>query len=128
MMAMYGIGITVLGAQFVADSWGIEITNLEGVKIKSALHGFINDEGLSEYTENITTGNYVNNSTYYDKVETFTTASAFVVWELITLMTGTYVFYILLLFGVPWIFVLIFIMLYAILLARAIIGYLSRTN
>jgi len=129
IIAMYGISIAMLGTQFLADSYGTVITSpINGVPIKSALHGFINDESLSQYTQSITEANFQGNSTYYDKVETFTTAGAFVVWELITLMSGTYIFYVLLLFGVPLIFVLIFIMLYAMLLARAIIGYLSKTN
>ena len=67
--------------------------------------------------------NFQGNSTYFDKVETFTTGAAFVAWELVTLMTGTYIFYIMFLFGVPEIFVLVFVTLYVLLLARAILGY-----
>ena len=54
---------------------------------------------------------------------TLTNLAAFVAWELITLMTGTYIFYIMYLFGVPLIFVLGMTILYGFLLARAIIGY-----
>lgn len=126
---MYAAGFVFLGVQFTfADVFYITMTNFEGVPIKSALHGFINDENINERTSNIISADYNTNSTYYDRIETFTTGGAFVVWELITLMTGTHIFYIMLLFGVPEIFILVFVTIYALLLARAIIGYLSRTN
>ena len=129
MIAMYGIGFAILGVQWeMADTYGKNIT-INGVEIKSALHGYIKQDTINQYTENITTGNFTSPSgTFYDRVETSVTAGAFVVWELIGLMTGTYIFYILLVVGVPEIFVLIFVTMYVLLLARAIIGYLSRTN
>ena len=121
---MYAVGFSMLGVQYtLADTFGITMTNMEGTPIKSALHGFIKDDGINERTQNIVSANYQGNSTYFDKVETFTTGAAFVAWELVTLMTGTYIFYIMFLFGVPEIFVLVFVTLYVLLLARAILGY-----
>lgn len=121
---MYAVGFSMLGIQYtLADTFGITMTNMEGTPIKSALHGFIKDDEINERTQNIVSANFQGNSTYYDKVETFTTGAAFVAWELVTLMTGTYIFYIMFLFGVPEIFVLVFVTLYVLLLARAIIGY-----
>ena len=129
IIVMYGVSISTLGIQWIAESYDMPLVSpVNGVAVKSALHGFVDDETLTQYTDNITTADFQGNSTFYDRVETFTTASAFVVWELITLMSGTYIFYVLLLFGVPFIFVLVFIMMYALLLARSIIGYLSRTD
>ena len=121
---MYAVGFSMLGIQYtLADTFGITMTNMEGTPIKSALHGFIKDDEINERTENIVSANFQGNSTYFDKVETFTTGAAFVAWELVTLMTGTYIFYIMFLFGVPEIFVLVFVTLYVLLLARAILGY-----
>ena len=121
---MYAVGFSMLGVQYtLADTFGITMTNMEGTPIKSALHGFIKDDEINERTQNIVSADFQGNSTYYDKVETFTTGAAFVAWELVTLMTGTYIFYIMFLFGVPEIFVLVFVTLYVLLLARAIIGY-----
>ena len=121
---MYAVGFSMLGIQYtLADTFGITMTNMEGTPIKSALHGFIKDDEINTRTQNIVSANFQGNSTYYDKVETFTTGAAFVAWELVTLMTGTYIFYIMFLFGVPEIFVLVFVTLYVLLLARAIIGY-----
>lgn len=121
---MYAVGFSMLGIQYtLADTFGITMTNMEGTPIKSALHGFIKDDEINERTQNIVSANFQGNSTYFDKVETFTTGAAFVAWELVTLMTGTYIFYIMFLFGVPEIFVLVFVTLYVLLLARAILGY-----
>jgi len=121
---MYAAGFALLGVQYsLADTIGFEITNLDGVPIKPALHGFIQDEQINTRTQNIVSANFQGNSTYYDRVETFTTGAAFVAWELVTLMTGTYIFYIMFLFGVPEIFVLVFVTIYVLLLARAILGY-----
>jgi len=121
---MYAAGFSLLGVQYtMADTIGLEMTNLDGTPIKSALHGFIKDDTINEKTSNIVSADFQGNSTYYDKVETFTTGAAFVAWELVSLMTGTYIFYIMYLFGVPSMFVAVFITLYALLLARAILGY-----
>jgi len=121
---MYAAGFSLLGVQYtMADTIGLEMTNLDGTPIKSALHGFINDDEINTRTQNIVSADFQGNSTYYDKVETFTTGAAFVAWELVSLMTGTYIFYIMYLFGVPSMFVAVFITLYALLLARAILGY-----
>jgi|TARA_B110000438_G_scaffold34686_1_gene34493 hypothetical protein len=124
---MYAAGFSLLGAQYtLADTVGFTITNMDGVPIKSALHGFIKDDAINERTQNIVSADFQGNSTYYDKVETFATGAAFVAWELVSLMTGTYIFYIMFLFGVPEIFVLVFVTLYVLLLGRAILGYMNR--
>ena len=129
MIIMYIGSFALLGVQWeLADTYGMTIKNFDGVEIKSAIHEYVKQDRLNQYTENITTGNFQTNSTFFDKIETFTTAMAFVVWELVGLMTGTHVFYLLILLGVPPIFVSIFVITYILLLARAIIGYLSRTN
>ena len=121
---MYAAGFSLLGVQYtLADTMGFTMTNMDGVPIKPALHGFIQDDQINTRTSNIVSANFQGNSTYYDRVETFATGAAFVAWELVTLMTGTYIFYIMFLFGVPEIFVLVFVTLYVLLLARAILGY-----
>ena len=121
---MYAAGFSLLGVQYsLADAVGFAMTNMDGVPIKSALHGFIKDDQINTKTQNIVSANFQGNSTYFDKVETFTTGAAYVAWELVSLMTGTYIFYIMFLFGVPEIFVLVFVTLYVLLLARAILGY-----
>ena len=124
LIFVYALSFSILGVQYtVADTFGVTLTNLDGTPVKSAIHGFMKMDRVNERTTNIIAADFQGNSTYYDKVETFTTGAAFVAWELVTLMTGTYVFYVMYLYGVPLIFVLGMTILYGFLLARAIIGY-----
>lgn len=121
---MYAAGFSIVGIQFtLADVFNITLTNTEGQPIDSALRGFIKQDELNIRSANIVSANFTQNSTFYDRVETFTTGAAFVAWELITLMTGTYIFYIMILFGIDEIFVIAFLAIYLMLLARAIVGY-----
>ena len=89
----------------------------------SAIVGYLQQTEFNEQTDEIVTANFTTNSTFYSKVETFTTGAAYVAWELIGLMTGTYIFNMMLIMGIPAWFVTAFIALYILLLARAIIGY-----
>jgi len=122
---MYAAGFSIVGIQFtLGDVFGITLTNAEGVPIDSALRGFIKQDELNIRSANIISANFIENTTFYSKIETFTTGAAFVAWELITLMTGTYIFYIMILFGIDEIFVIAFLALYIMLLARTIVGYI----
>lgn len=121
---MYSASFAMLGVQYVVgDVLDIEITNLNGVPIRSHLVSFVDIDTLNEQTAKIVAANYTTNSTFFSKIETFTTGAAYVAWELITILTGTYIFNFMYLMGVPLYFVAGFVFLYAILLARAIIGY-----
>ena len=123
---MYAASMSMIGGQIVADMMGITIVNYNGVPVTSHIATAINEDELNTRTANIVSANYTGNSTFYDKIETFTTSAAYVAWELITLLTGTYIFNVLLIMGIPNHFVLIFVTLYVLLLARAIIGYIRR--
>jgi len=89
----------------------------------SAIVGYLQNAEFNAATGEIVTADFTTNSTFYNKIETFTTGAAYVAWELIGLMTGTYIFNMMLLMGVPVWFVSAFIALYILLLARAILGY-----
>ena len=122
---MYGAGLMFIGMEYtIGQIVDVEMVSpVSGIPINSAIVGYLQEDDLNSSTNLIVTANYTSNSTFYDRVETFTTGAAFVAWELIQLMTGTYIFNILLLFGVPQWLVTLFVTLYILLLARAIIGY-----
>ena len=124
----YAAGIMMVGIEYTAGQIvHVEmISPLTGEPVNTAIVGYLQLGDFDVRTENIVTGNYTANSTFFDKIETFTTGAAFVAWELIGLMTGTFIFHIMLLFGVPVWMVTMFILLYVLLLARAIIGYVQR--
>jgi len=121
----YAAGMMMVGMQYtLGQVFDVElISPVSGEPIESAIVGYLQIEEFNQATENIVSANFTNNSTFYDRIETFTTGAAFVGWELIELMTGTYIFHIMLLFGVPQWLVATFILLYILLLARAIVGY-----
>ena len=125
IMFMYAVSFSTMAGQYViADVMGITLTNFEGDPIESHILTFVDEGSFNTQTQKIQNGTFNDNTTYYDKVETFTTAAASVAWELVTLLSGTYIFNFLYLMGVPAYFVSIFVILYVLLLARAIIGYI----
>lgn len=134
----YSLGFMMVGLQFtLADVYNVTLVGCSEdeeptsatfretvcTPIESSIVGYIQQDTLNEHTANIISADYTTNSTFFDKVETFTTGAAFVAWELVALMTGTYIFWIMGLFGVPTWMITMFVSLYALLLARAIIGY-----
>lgn len=121
----YAFGFISVGLEYsVAQVWHVELVSpVTGQPMNSAIVGYLQQDEVNERSTNIINANYTGNSTFFDKIETFTTGAAFVAWELVALMTGTYVFRTMLLLGVPDWFVTSFIVLYGLLLARAILGY-----
>lgn len=126
IIAMYAVGFGIYGIQLtLATEYGITMVSpVTGEPIQTALGGYIQEDEFNERTERIRNAAYTTNSTYFDKVETFTTAAAFIAWELVELMAGVYIFHIMYMMGVPFPFVALAITLYVLLLARAIIGYI----
>ena len=115
---MYAVSFSLLGGQFVMDSFGITMTNTNGVEIRSSLLGIVDTDNLNTVTGQLTG---VNGTEAGE--DPFGVAAVLTV-ELLQLMTGTYIFNILFLFGVPAIFVYGMVVLYALLLFRALIAYL----
>lgn len=125
VLIMYSLGFMLLGVEYtLAQTYHVTLVSpATGDPITSDIVNYLQQDSFNEVSENIVTANFTTNSTFFDRVETFTTGAAFVAWELITLMTGTYIFYILFLMGVPLWMVTAFISIYILLLARAILGY-----
>ena len=115
---MYSVSFSLLGGQFVMDSFGITMTNLEGTPIQSSLLGIIDTDNLNSVTNQLNTINGTQAES--DPV----TVAAGLVVEVLQLMTGTYIFNMLFLFGVPPIFVYGMVTIYAIMLFRTLIAYL----
>ena len=119
MLFMYSVSFSVLGKQYIfGDIIGIEMTNFEGTPITSNLLAMIDVDAL-----NISKSNVVNTNETTVKTDPVI-AAADIAWEIFLLLTGTYIFNVMILFGVPVIFVSGLIFLYLIMLARAFIAYL----
>lgn len=125
IITMYALGLMMVGLEStLLQVYHVEmISPLTGEPVKGAVEGYLQMSEFNARSANIASADFTTNSTFYDRVETFTTGAAFIAWELVTLMSGTYIFHIMILFGIPQWFVTAFIILYILLLARAIIGY-----
>lgn len=118
VMFMYALSFSFLTVQFIAaDLMGFTMTNFDGVPMESELLGITNITNLNTASKNVATANY----TVIDVAAAFFAAGN-VVKELLLLLTGTYIFNILVFFGVPAIFVAGMMGLYIFFLARTIIA------
>lgn len=121
---MYAASFSVLIGQYVwADVMGITLTNSEGVPLKPSILAFINIENINEITANIAGSQSQENSTL-SPVDNAFAVGYYVGWQLITLLTGTYIFNVLFLLGVPAIAIAPMVIIYVFLLGRALIAYI----
>ena len=117
IIAAYSFSFGLLGAQFMADSYGITLTAPDGTVIKNALLEYINEDQINTFSSNVTASN--NGSSW--GLEPIIQAGNIATF-LFYLLTGTLIFNFLYLFGVPAIFIIPIVVIYFILLARAIIA------
>jgi len=117
---MFFFGAMGLVAQYTADTIGYTIKNFDGVPLESNILTIIDVNEINTRTANIVEGNFTGNTTItgnYNRIEVPEVAGAFVAWEMIQLITGTYIFQLLILFGVPTIMVVPMVIVYVLLLA-----------
>lgn len=125
---MYGASISFLTVEYImVDVFHITVTNYAGQQLTGAfVTTQLNLEAFNEVSEDIVNGTFNQNTTFYDKVETYATAGAAVAWNFVSILAGLYVFNLLVFLGVPMPFVIGLAILYVFLLARTIIGLLQR--
>ena len=125
---MYGASISFLTIEYVmVDVFHITVTNYEGQQLTGAfVTTQLNLEEFNTISEAIDQGTYTQNTTFYDRVETYATAGAAVAWNFVSILSGLYIFNLLTFMGVPFPFVTGLAILYVFLLARTIIGLLQR--
>ena len=117
---MYCVSGGILIAQYIAgDLMGITLQNYKGEEIKIPLTESYNVATLNSSTQNIINANY----TLVDVAAAFVAAGS-VVTQLLILLTGFYIYQVLVTLGVPLYVVLILVVPYAFLLARALIAYI----
>lgn len=116
---MYSMSFSMLGVQYIlGDTFGITMTSMTGVPLKSNLLSITDIDTLNILGANVTGTNATVIRT--DPI----TAAAEMAYEVFLLITGTYIFNMLLLFDVPVVFVAGLILIYVMLMMRAVIGYL----
>lgn len=109
-----------MGAQFLADSYGITLTAPDGTPIENGLQDIIRISNLN--TASSTINNTATNQTGILTAVNLVVGSAQIAITLFQLMTGTYVFNLLYLFGVPAVFIVPIAVIYVILLAIMVIA------
>ena len=125
LIFMYAVSFAALGIQYMlGDVLGITLTTWDGIPIKSSILSFINQGTLNTVTQNIAGVNSTYNSTL-DAVENSFEIGINMGFELLTLLTGTYIFNLIYLMLGPdsAIFIAGFVIIYAIMLGRTIIAY-----
>ena len=118
---MYVASVCFLGAQFMADSYGITLVNFEGVPIRSSILDFIHTDKLNAASTELIpqpTGNANKTTFILDPV----LAGATFAWEIFQLFTGVYIFNLIYLFGVPAIYITAITIPYMILLFLFVIA------
>jgi len=109
----------LLGAQYVlADSFGVVMTSWDGTPLKSNILQVADYDRFTSISENV----LLTNSTTIRTNPVI--AAAEIIYELFQLLTGTYIFQILALLGIPAIFVTAFVFIYFIFMIRAITLFL----
>ena len=135
MLSLWIITFMLLGVQYLmGDVFGWDITimctdadvlawkcsDYYGQPIKSNLLGYINTADITSKLDSSLDG--TDNGTI-DRLIGFATAAAFVAWNLIAIFSGVTIFQLLWFLGMPFIIVTGIALVYYVLLARAILGY-----
>ena len=128
IIVMYGMSVAYLSIEYViVDVFHVPVTNYNGDELDGGLVvTWMQMDKFNSQSLLIINGTFNENTTDYNRVETSVTAAAAVAWNLIILLTGTYIFNLILFMGVPWPFVIGMAVIYMVLLARAIFGYINR--
>ena len=116
---VYILSFSLLGAQYIwADVFHITMTDFNGNNLKNNLLTDIHT----------TTLNTITNSTLQTNPASIPAnvigITGSIMWDLVLLVTGTYIFDLLYQLGVPLIFVMGFVAVYAFLLIRSIAGWI----
>ena len=121
---MYSVSFSVLAGQFIiGDVFGITLKNYNGDEIRSTLLDVIKTDTINSITLEIANANDTRDDTL-SALENAYQVGIKVGFDLVTLLTGTYIFNLLWLLGVPPIIIAGMVVIYALLMGRAIIAYI----
>jgi len=116
---MYAMSFGLLGAQYMlADSFGVVMTSYDGTPLKSNILQTADFERFTDISEDV----LQTNSTTIRTNPVI--AAAEIIYELFQILTGTYIFQVLSILGVPAIFVTAIIFIYFIFMIRAVVLFL----
>lgn len=124
IVVIYCVSFSLIIGQYIfGDVYGITLRAYDGTPIRSPLLNIIDMDNLNAITSNIVNAN-ATQSGILQGIELAFQVGYYVAWELLLILTGTYIFNFLALMGVPGIVIGPLIILYVLLLGRAIVGYI----
>lgn len=122
MTFMWCVSFSLIGVQLViADEYGIVMKSADGTPMLPELLKLTNQELYNDTLESL--ADEESNPDLLERITDSTTSAALVAWELVQLLSGTYIFNLLAVFGIPVPFIAIVAILYMAFLARTVIGY-----
>ena len=113
---MYAVSFSLIAAQYQADSYGLTLRAPDGTPISPALLDIVNVDEINLRTSNVTQSN--ETAFILEPV----IAGATIAWQLFQLLTGTYIFNLLYLFGLPTLLIAGMTILYVFLLINTLIA------
>lgn len=119
ILFMYALSFSLLGVQYMlADVLGVQMTSMSGEPIRPNVLARTNIDRLAALSSDVqdTDPGTIQVSPIL--------AAAEIAYDLFQIMTGTYIFTLLLVLDIPPIFVTGIVVLYTILMIRSIIAYL----
>ena len=90
---MYALSFSLLAAQVHADSYGLTLRTPDGTAIKANILDIVRIDTINTITSNVTQSN--ETAFILDPI----IAGATIAWQLFQLLTGTYIFNLIYLFG-----------------------------
>lgn len=115
MIFMYLMSFSVLGAQYFADTYGIELVGVDGLPLQPRALDDVDFTTINQITTSIRDAQSQENSTL-GPVDNAFAIGYYAGWQLFQLMTGTYVFNILVYMGVEPIYVAPIVIVYVFMI------------
>ena len=116
IITMYCLSFFLLGAQYMADSYGLTLRAPDGTPITASINDIINITSINEKTKSVVD----SNQTAFVLDPVF--AGATLALTFFQLLTGSLIFNLLYLFGIPPIFIAGISILYFFLLINTLIA------
>jgi hypothetical protein len=116
IICMYTFSFSLLGAQYMADAYGVTITAPDGTPIRATLLDVTDTTTVNTLTTNVTDTD--NTEFILEPIIT----GAKLAWNFFQILTGTLIFNILFLFGVPEIFIGGIAIVYSFLMINTVIA------
>ena len=124
----YAVSIGLLSIEvLLLVPLGMELRAPDGTPMKASMIGLLSEDRIKDVATNIRDTNFSGESAdgnIFSRIFDFNVSAAYSVFQLVQILSGTYVFSLLLVVGFPAILVVGMVMIYTIFLAVTIVSLL----